>query len=413
MLKIIKNQQIQLIVGIIFGMIIGLFFKERVLLIKPIGEAFINLLIICTIPFMFFSITYTISNMTKNKKRMGRITKSIVKYFIISSLIAVAYGFIITRFVPLTTGENLTANVIINNQSDNIDEVNYINIITETIITDDFLNIFSKNNIVALIAFSILFGIAVGKSEENDTVKNLLKEGTEIFIKLTEIIMKFAPIGLGCYFASLMAELGGNIAIDYIRTLVIYTITATVFYIVIYSVYAFLSKGKNGVVTFWKNTLPLTLMALTTCSSSACIPKSIETTKKLGVNEDVATTSISLGTVFHKDGSLIGAVFKIMFLVYLFNTNISSLPIIIKIVFIAIVASLLVTAVPITSGTADEIFMLTLMGYSLNCLPILMVIATIIDIPATILNVIGNVSVSMLINKDVNEDKKVILNPEG
>jgi len=413
MLKIIKNQQIQLIVGIIFGMIIGLFFKERVLLIKPIGEAFINLLIICTIPFMFFSITYTISNMTKNKKRMGRITKSIVKYFIISSLIAVAYGFIITRFVPLTTGENLTANVIINNQSDNIDEVNYINILTETIITDDFLNIFSKNNIVALIAFSILFGIAVGKSEENDTVKNLLKEGTEIFIKLTEIIMKFAPIGLGCYFASLMAELGGNIAIDYIRTLVIYTITATVFYIVIYSVYAFLSKGKNGVVTFWKNTLPLTLMALTTCSSSACIPKSIETTKKLGVNEDVATTSISLGTVFHKDGSLIGAVFKIMFLVYLFNTNISSLPIIIKIVFIAIVASLLVTAVPITSGTADEIFMLTLMGYSLNCLPILMVIATIIDIPATILNVIGNVSVSMLINKDVNEDKKVILNPEG
>ena len=413
MLKIIKNQQIQLIVGIIFGMIIGLFFKERVLLIKPIGEAFINLLIICTIPFMFFSITYTISNMTKNRKRMGRITKSIVKYFIISSLIAVAYGFIITRFVPLTTGENLTANVIINNQSDNIDEVNYINIITETIITDDFLNIFSKNNIVALIAFSILFGIAVGKSEENDTVKNLLKEGTEIFIKLTEIIMKFAPIGLGCYFASLMAEIGGNIAIDYIRTLVIYTITATVFYIVIYSVYAFLSKGKNGVVTFWKNTLPLTLMALTTCSSSACIPKSIETTKKLGVSEDVATTSISLGTVFHKDGSLIGAVFKIMFLVYLFNTNISSLPIIIKIVFIAIVASLLVTAVPITSGTADEIFMLTLMGYSLNCLPILMVIATIIDIPATILNVIGNVSVSMLINKDVNEDKKVILNPEG
>ena len=146
-------------------------------------------------------------------------------------------------------------------------------------------------------------------------------------------------------------------------------------------------------------------MALTTCSSSVCIPKSIETAKKIGVNEDVATTSITLGTVFHKDGSLIGAVFKVMFLAYLFNTDISSLSFVFKIIFIAIIASILVTAVPITSGTADEIFMLTLMGISLDYLPILMVISTIIDIPATILNVIGNVSVSMLIHKDVNVTK--------
>lgn len=405
MLKIVKNQQIQLVLGIVMGMIIGLFFKQKILFIKPIGEAFINLLIIATIPFMFFSITYTFSNMTKNKKRMEKITKSLFKFFIITSLIAVTYAFIVTKLFPLSTGENLTENMIINGKSDSTEKINYINIIAETIITDDFINIFSKNNIVALIVFSILCGIAVGRTKENNTFKNFLKEGTEIFIKLTEIIMKFAPIGLGCYFASLMAELGGNIAFDYIKTLIIYTIAAVVFYIIVYSLYAFVSNGKKGVITFWKNSLPLTLMALTTCSSSACIPKSIETTKKIGVSEDVATTSITLGTVFHKDGCLIGAVFKIMFLVYLLNTDISSIPVILKIIFIAIIASILVTAVPITSGTADEIFMLTLMGYSLNYLPILMVIATIIDIPATILNVIGNVSVSMLINKDVNSNR--------
>lgn len=410
MFKIIKNQQFPLILGIIFGIIIGLFFKERVLFIKPIGEAFINLLIIATIPFMFFSITYTFSNITKNKKRMEKLTRSLIKYFIITSLIAVTYAFIVTKFFPLTTGDNLIQNEVINHANDSVEKYNYINMVTKTVITDDFINIFSKNHIVALIVFSILYGIAVSKTEKNSTFKCFLKEGTEISIKLTEIIMLFAPIGLGCYFASLMAELGGNIAIDYIKTLIIYTIAAAVFYIVVYSLYAFLANGKKGVIIFWKNSLPLTLMALTTCSSSACIPKSIETTKKIGVSEDIATTSITLGTVFHKDGSLIGSVFKIMFLAYLLNTNISSTPIILKIVFIAIVASILVTAVPITSGTADEIFMLTLMGYSLNCLPILMVIATIIDIPATILNVIGNVSVSMIINKDVNTNKKSVVN---
>ena len=101
---------------------------------------------------------------------------------------------------------------------------------------------------------------------------------------------------------------------------------------------------------------------------------------------------IPLGTSFHKDGSIIGSVFKIMFLVCLFGTN----PGIGQVIIVALIANLLVTAVPIGGGTISEMMILTMMGFPVAALPILTIIATIIDPQATLLNVIGDSSASML-----------------
>ena len=124
--------------------------------------------------------------------------------------------------------------------------------------------------------------------------------------------------------------------------------------------------------------------------------------KKIGVPDDIAETVIPLGTSFHKDGSIIGSVFKIMFLVCLFGTNISGFDGIFKILLIALVATLLVTAVPIGGGTISEMMILTMMGYGTGALPILTIIATIIDAPATMLNVVGDLSNSMVVARVVD-----------
>ena len=84
-----------------------------------------------------------------------------------------------------------------------------------------------------------------------------------------------------------------------------------------------MAAGKKGVKAFWKNILPTTLTSLATCSSAACIPVNITVAKKIGVSDDIAEAVIPMGTSFHKDGSIIGSVFKIMFLVYLFEGGIS------------------------------------------------------------------------------------------
>ena len=133
------------------------------------------------------------------------------------------------------------------------------------------------------------------------------------------------------------------------------------------------------------------------------MPVNIECTKNIGVSDDIAETTVSLGTSFHKDGSVIGSVFKIMFLVYLFHDagNIS----ILRITFIALVATLLITAVPIGGGTISEMLIITMLGYSLATLPILTIIATIIDPPATVLNVVGDSASAMITNRIVDGKK--------
>ena len=125
----------------------------------------------------------------------------------------------------------------------------------------------------------------------------------------------------------------------------------------------------------------------------------------MGVSDDVVDATISLGTSFHKDGSIIGSVFKIMFLVYLFNMDFMSIGMTSKIFFVALVATLLVTAVPIGGGTISEMLIISMMGFPVACLPILTIIATIIDAPATLLNVVGDSSSCLLVSKMVDGDK--------
>ena len=111
---------------------------------------------------------------------------------------------------------------------------------------------------------------------------------------------------------------------------------------------------------------------------------------------------IPLGTSFHKDGSIIGSLFKIMFLVCLFGTPLNSVGDIAKVFGIAFVANLLISAVPIGGGTISEMMIITLMGFSPACLPVLTIIATIIDPPATMLNVVGDSASSMLVARIVD-----------
>ena len=105
-----------------------------------------------------------------------------------------------------------------------------------------------------------------------------------------------------------------------------------------------------------------------------------------------------MGTSFHKDGSIIGSVFKIMFLVCLFGSEVSTL----KVLGVALLANLLITGVPIGGGTISEMMIITLMGFSPACLPVLTIIATIIDPPATMLNVVGDSASSMLVTRIVD-----------
>ena len=402
MKKLFKNYKstIILLSSIILGGIIGLIFKEKILFLKPFGDLFLNLLLVIIVPLIFITISTSIGKM-REPKRIGKILTSIVATIILTSLISVLIGLISTNTFKLVNVDNgnTIKTTLGNNTEANTEKINYLEKTIQTVSVDNFGKLLSRENMIALILFSILFGIAINMSKEKGKpMLDVLESGNEIIQKFIKIIMYYAPIGLGCYFATLIGSFGADIAIGYGKTFIIYTVTAILFYFVFYSLYSFLSSGKKGFVSFWKNIIPTTLTALGTCSSAATIPVSVSAAKKIGVPNDVADTTIPLGTNFHKDGSIIGSVFKIMFLVYLFNSNVS----IGKILGIALIATLLVSAVPIGGGTISELLIITMLGFPIAALPILTIIATIIDAPATALNAVGNTSASMIVARLVD-----------
>jgi len=404
MKKIIKNYKGTLILlgMVIIGVICGLVFKEKAQVVKPLGDLFLNLLLVIIVPLIFFTITSSISKMNE-KKRLSKILTSTIIIFLITSIIAVLFGFLTTSFTNLVNPNDTNAikEVFDNTVKEDI-ELNILERTVNVLSTNSFAGLLSTNNLIALIVMSVLFGLAINKAgAKGRKIAELFDSFSEVMYKLVEIIMYYAPIGLGCYFASLVGTLGSTIAIGFLKTFVIYTLVCLVFMALFYTLYAFIAAGKKGVKAFWKNIIPSALTSLGTCSSAASVPVNIECTKKIGVPTDIAETTVSLGTSFHKDGSCIGSVFKIMFLVSLFGTSLSTFGDISKVLGIALLATLLVTAVPIGGGTISEMLILTMMNYNVAALPILTIIATIIDAPATLLNVVGDSASAMLVARTV------------
>ena len=409
MKKLLSNYKstIILLVSIIIGAIVGFIFKEKATVLSPLGDIFLNLLLVVITPLIFLTITTSISKM-KSPKRLGKIVGATFLVFIITSIIAVLIGFASTYFIKLVKpedGEKIKQSLqeTTDEETQENEEIGILKRTASLLTVNDFTKLLSKDNIIALLVFSIIFGLAINiTGEKAKPVVDFLESANEIINNVVKIIMYYAPIGLGCYFAALVGSFGEMIVVGYLKTFVIYTIVSILYYLIIYSIYAFVAGGKKGIRLYWKNVLPATATALGTCSSAASIPVNIECSKKIGVPEDVAETAIPLGTSFHKDGSIIGSVFKIMFLVCLFGMNVATGTSILGILAIALVSTLLVTAVPIGGGTISEMLIITMLGCPTAALPILTIIATIIDAPATMLNVVGDTASSMMISKIVD-----------
>lgn len=387
MKKVWKNYKssIFLIISIIIGTIIGIIFKEKTNKIKALGDLFINMLTCIVIPIVFLNITISIGKMNK-PKRIGKVLITTFIVFLATSIISALLGIIASNITPLITGTKIIS------ETTTPEKINFLDKFANTLTVSNFNELLSVNNMIALILASIIFGIALNKTKETKTLE-LLESLNNIVQKIVNIIMLYAPIGIGAYFAVLVGNFGGNITSGYIKTFIIYLIVSIFIYFIIYGFYAYIAGGKEGIKRYFKYIIAPTITALSTCSSAASIPSNTEAAQNIGVPSDIASAVIPLGTNFHKDGSIVGNAFKIMFLVYLFNLDITFT----KVLLVALLSTLLITALPIGGGTIAEMFIISILGAPISALPMLTIIATIIDAPATVLNVVGDSASSMLV----------------
>lgn len=401
-MKVLKNywQTILLLAGMIIGAIIGINAPELAMQLKPLGDLFINFIFMLIVPLIFFSISGSIAN-TGKLKRLGKVMSNALIVFVITSIIAVLLGIIANIiYKPLTQADISTISSSINLNADvsaSNEELNGLQQFVNSITVSDFNELLSRKNLLQLIIFSLLIGIATAVTgEKGAAFANFLKSGNEVIMKVISFIMYYAPIGLGCYFAALIGDIGASMINGYVRCFVGYLILSLIFYFAVYTLYAFIAGGRKAVKDYWKNILPTSLTALATCSSGVAIPSNIEAAKNIGVPKDIAETVIPLGTNIHKEGSLYGSALKIIFLFLIFGYELVSLPSILMILGVSILAGFLVSAVPTGGGVISEALILSIFGFPSSALGILATIAVVIDAPATVINVVGNTASSLL-----------------
>jgi Na+/H+-dicarboxylate symporter len=403
MKSFIKNYRSSLILltAIIIGGIAGVVFGEKTSIIQPLGDLFLNLMFTIIVPLVFFSIASAIANMS-GMNRLGKIMGSIVLVFLTTAALAAVIGFIGATIVNPLEGTDTTAiKELMENSSseETVEEVTFFSQLVNTVTVSDFPELFSRSNMLQLIVFSVLIGLAtalVGEKARPITV--FLTAGTAVMMKVVKIVMYYAPIGLGAYFATIIGQLGPQILEGYARTFILYLVLALIYYFGFFTLYAFIAGGKDGVKLFWKNALTPSITAIATCSSAACIPVNLESVKKMGVPKDIAETVIPLGANTHKDGSVFGGILKIVFLFSLFGKDMTSISNILSILAVAFLVGAVMGAIP-GGGMIGEMLILSVFGFPVEVLPIIAVISTIIDAPATLLNSTGNTVCAMLVTR--------------
>lgn len=395
-----KNYKTSLILlgAILIGGIVGSLIGPKATIFKPIGELFLNLLFMTLVPLVFFSVTSAISNMSE-MKRLGKILKNIIIVFVTTAIISGIIGIIGVLIMKPTDGlsPDMFTSLMETTENTSDESVGILQQLVNTVTVTDFNELLSKSNMLQLIIFSILVGVATAMAgEKAKNIAKFLKEGSEVMMKIIDLIMKLAPIGLGCYFAAVIGELGTQILSGYAKVFILYIILTLVCYFGLFSLYAFVAGGKEGVRVFWKHSIEPTVTALATCSSAASIPVNLSASKKMNVPNDIAETVIPLGANTHKDGSVIGGVLKVTFLFGIFGYDMTSISALGSILVVSFLVGAVMGAIP-GGGMMGEMLILSVFGFSPEVLPIIAVISTIIDAPATVLNSTGNTVCSMIV----------------
>lgn len=328
---------------------------------KPIGQIFLNMMFVTIVPLVFFSITSSITK-TNQTARLRKILLSALFVFVgTAAIIAVISYFGFLWYEPVK-GFNLQELMTLSGKAVDVQPVSLSEMFVRTLTASDFLDLFRRNNLLALIIFSLFLGIAIVLvGEKAKPIATLLESGMEVVLKLVKIIMYAAPVGLGCYFADIVGELGPRIVGAYAQVLVLYLILTVIAFFGLNTLYAWLAAGKLGVKAFWSTALTPALTAIATTSSAACIPVNLISTKQMNVPNDIAETVIPLGANTHKDGSVMGGVFKIMFLLTLVGITFDTPMMFLAIVVVALLVGIVIGAIP-SGGMTAEVLICTLFG---------------------------------------------------
>ena len=408
-----KNLTRNILLGMLVGFVLGailyysnfppLRLKEFIeIYVFNLGSSiFVNLLKLLIVPLVFFSLVSGISSLT-NMTSLGNITLKTVSLYLSTTAIAVTLSLIIgSIFKP---GSGYSSNI---SPPDKLPQGQGIYETILDIFPSNIIEAMANNQMLAVVFFSILFGLALNKTNHltNNFSESFEKLNT-VFMQLVIMIISFAPIGVFCLIGKFVIADGLDIfqeAFKYVTLLILVLfIHAFVTYSLILKIFTNLS-----LLTFFKKMREVAIFAFSTSSSAATIPVTLKTVQdNLGVNKNVASFVIPVGATINMDGTAIMQGMATIFIAQMSGIDLTLIQYV-QVVILAVVTSIGTAAVP-SAGTITLVIILQQFGLPLEAIGIILAVDRILDMLRTSVNVTGDAAVACIVaNSEGLLDKNI------
>ena len=409
---------------IILGLIIGLFFGIiSVFLglndfvsdwVMPFGTIFVKMLKLVAVPLILVSLISGISNL-RDTSKLSRIGGKTFSIYILTTISAIIIALFLAN--TLQPGEYFPdektaelkekyasdANMKITS-AENVKDSGPLQMMIDVVPDNFFYSASNNKNMLQIIFFSILFGVGLVLSspKKSDPVKKTFDGFNEIIIKIVEIIMEYAPIGVFALLAGLIVDLAGddpNNLITTLKPLLYYAITVLIgLAFMIFIFYPIIIYSFTGVtfLNFLKAIFPAQMLAFSTSSSAATLPLTMKRVKKnLNVSEEVTSFVCPLGATINMDGTSIHQAISAVFIAQAFGQDLTLTDQIV-IVITATLSSIGAAAVP-GAGLIMLVIVLGAIGIDPQGLALIIAIDRPLDMCRTMVNVTGDATVASLV----------------
>ena len=401
MRKLSRNLTFQVLVAIVLGILTGIFFPDTAAKLRPISEVFINMIKMVIAPIIFLTIVLGIGNMG-NLKKVGRVGGKALLYFEIVTTFALIIGVVAANALKPGSGINMAALAKgdIRTYTQQAAEINWVNYFTH-IVPSSVIDAFAKGDILQVLFFSVLFGVAVTKvGETGKAIIHFFEKLASIFFSILAMIMKLAPLGAFGGMAFTIGKYGLDTLIPLGKLMLIVYLTMFLFIFVVLNL--ILAYYKVSLWKYLKHIKEELLIVLGTSSSESALPQIMAKLERMGCSKSVVGLVVPTGYSFNLDGTSIYLSISVIFLAQVFDINLSLTQ------EITIIAILMLTSKGAAGITGSGFIVLASTITATNIIPVeglalLLGVDRFMSEARAITNIIGNGVASIVIAKSENE----------
>ena len=408
-----------IIIGLFLGFLVGsfLYYTDylpssfdsfvELYIFKMGGEIFMNLLKLLVVPLVFFSLVTGIASLGSSQS-LGSLTFKTVGLYLLTTAIAVSLALLAGSFFQ--PGSNYSAEIALAAPSTLPQGQGIYSTITG-IFPSNIIQAMADNQMLAIVFFSILFGLALNKTNHlTGNFSDSFAKLNTVFLQLIVMVMSFAPIGVFCLIGKFVIADGLDIFQD-VLAYVVLLISLLLFHA--FFTYSIFLKFVGGLspITFFKKIKNVALFAFSTSSSAATIPVTLKTVHQdLGVNQNVASFVVPVGATINMDGTAIMQGLATVFIAQMSGIDLTLFQYA-QVVLLAVATSIGTAAVP-SAGTITVIIILQQFNLPLEAIGIILAVDRVLDMIRTSVNVTGDAAIACIVAKSENQLDESIFNAQ-